>query len=217
VSKQVEFDSEALIRALNEGKELSQLELDSVVGLLRIVQKKRPAREIEERLKMFRLPNLDEIYSLLSILIKADSKEHSDVLGSFLNYDDTMTVGLALEGLCEKWRLTEDYLEQVFDFALGVPWDYDGDLKFQALNILGEFANRCPEHASRSQVIGLIVGAFESETDNWGKLKSYQAILRATGSPESDVPNDYASIDFSEQAEGVRWEEVEKLREEVGA
>lgn len=211
--KELEFDSEALIRALNEGETLSQLELDSVVGLLRMVEKKRPVLEVEERLKLFRVPNLDEIYSLLTILIKSDSKQYSEVLGSFLHYDDTMTVSLALEGLCGKWKLTEEYMEQVLDFALGVPWDHEDDLKFQSLSILGELLSRKPKHSSRAQIINLIVSSFDSESDNWGRLKTYQAILLASGA--SNLPNDFARLDFSENSSDVDWKLIAKLREEI--
>ena len=44
-----------------------------------------------------------------------------------------------LEILCLKWGGTDLYVERLMHFAIGVPWDGDGDLRQTACKILGSY------------------------------------------------------------------------------
>ncbi len=120
---------------------------------------------------------------------------------------------MALEILCQKWCLTESYLERVVGFALGVPWDEDGDLKHLSLIIVGEYImslgglSKAPKELPE-----LLYSSFKSkESDDWTKLKAYQSMLLASGIEQESIPSDFVSLDYSDSSEDINWVVVKEF------
>ena len=133
------MDLDKLTAQLSRGRQLSDEELKNLVLFL-----EKPGGG----------PSLsfDRVYSCLYILASTGNLEYRGLLETFLDCKEAQTVSLVLEILCPKWGGTDLYVERLLHFALGVPWDPDGDLRQTACKILGEYlygSFSAPTHRGR--------------------------------------------------------------------
>ncbi len=223
-----EIDPEEMLSKLNSGKGLSSMEIEQVVSMLELVKIAKPvsketieirgvsAKQDESRIRQ---PGVDEIFSLIKIIGKAELKDRREVVESFLLHDDPLTVSLVLEILCLKWKETDRYLEQVVNFALGVSWDDEGDVADTAIGILGEYLHDNMADLSGEKelhfdhVKSLLVDILKNDTlDQWLRQKSYFSILRAMGKDWSEIPSECSLIDFSRESGEIDWRLVSEFK-----
>jgi len=164
-----QLDAEELLNRINSGEELDAEEVEAIVATLELVRVRRDFIRGDTETITFgsgrrvqvRLPSVDETYSLIKVVGRANLKDRKGVIESFLNHEDPLTVSLVLETLCLNWELSEDYLEQVVNFALGVAWDEEHDVADTAIRILGEFlASSQTDSPETQQVKKLIFELF---------------------------------------------------------
>ncbi|MFN8392391.1 MAG: hypothetical protein U0136_19010 [Bdellovibrionota bacterium] len=123
------MDPEKLLVKVSLGKALTEAELSDVVHALTEI-------DISE---MAKVGLVDEAYSLLHLLGRAKAYNCVQLLEKYLEAKDPLTASLVLETLCLDWGRSENYLERVIDFSLGVSWDEEDDVRQTALKVLGEY------------------------------------------------------------------------------
>ncbi len=203
---QVEMDPERLLLKLSSGKRLTAAEVAGVVELLESASEES---------------GLDDSYSCLLIVGRAGLKEHRRLVERYLDTKDPLTVSLALEILCLQWHATEDYLERALDFALGVSWDTDDDVRGMSLRVLGEYLRESwdghiPESCSDKQlkVLGLVLSVFEDEAlDPLVRQSAYNSLCRAAGKEWEELPSECVLLNFESGSTDVDWPMIERLRQ----
>lgn len=201
------MDPEKLLLAISDGKSLSDEEIAEVVELL----------DSEKQEELIRSPSVDDVYSCLLLLGKAKLVAYRHLLEKYLDCQEPLSVVLVLEILCLDWGTADEYLERVLHFALGVPWDYDEDVRQVALKIMGEFlAEGLPKPEEKGKkkasprqlhVLELLFSIFEDESnDSLIRQSAYRALGRAYGKDWADLPSEYVLMDFekgSDVDEGI--------------
>lgn len=216
----MDLDAEKLLLEISEGKELPEEQISYVVDSLNAV----------DTTDLGRVPSIDDLYAYLVVIGKLKRFEHRVILERYLDATDVLTVSQVLETLCFEWGATADYLERVFNFALGVGWDLDDDVRLSAIRILGEFvvgscappdsglpaSTAVPE--SHGQVIELLIGIFDdTDSQPWTKQQAYLSLCRACGKSWQDLPGDCSALDFSEGSDEIDWQLVDRCRDHCRA
>lgn len=119
------LDCEALLVNISKGMKLNESEIESIKDFLNY-SKKLPRQKVP----------LEDLYSAVTVLAKANDPKNSFLVEQFLDYQDSLIACLALETLVCNWNNFEEILEKIFQFALGTSWDKDQDLRISALNCL---------------------------------------------------------------------------------
>ena len=193
------MDPDKLLLALSDNQLISADETAEVVEILNSATN-TSSNEV----------SIDEIYSFIVVASRAKLTEATSALEKLLELQDPLTVSLILETLCSEWQLVNDYLEIVCNFALGVPWDYDEDVRHTALKILGEYVrgktsgktNCAPLGVQAAQVLELLFSVFdEVGVETWTRRAAYCALLRAAGLEWEELPSESVAITFNEDSE----------------
>lgn len=186
------MDVEKMLVRLNSGEKLKEAELDEVVRLL---------RGMLDSPEDFRDLGVDDAYELLTVLTRAKAHQHRSLLERFFDDKDPLTVTLVLEALCLDWGWIEEYLERVINFALGVSWDAEQDIRHCAIKILGEYLFRLRSAGSSPQareIMQLLLDAVgDEELNHWTRKAAYLALCRAAGKDWEELPPEYRKLDFS--------------------
>ncbi|GEM_PF-2994540 len=206
------MDPDKLLYRLNSRKKLKVAELEEVVALL--------TAQLAQGEVCW-----DDCYGLILVVQKAGAHEQHTLIASFLDQRDSLLVSLALETLCLEWRLTEEYLERVMNFSLGVPWDLDGDLRNTAFYILGEYVGREKDglECSRSdqvvrRTIRLLLKAFEDKNiDIAVRRGAYRALCSATRFAAQRIPSGMACFSVVPGSPEIDWEMVNQWRKLCGS
>jgi hypothetical protein len=181
-----EIDPEKLLHELAGGHKLSRKDVAEVRQALEAAA---PGEEGEDA-------STDEAYSWIVIASKAELRELRTIIERYLIAGDPLTAALALETLCLHWNATDNYLERVVSFALGVTWDYENDIRHEAFKVLGEYL--------REQ---LPIGAGGAELQ-----KSSRAKKKNSHSNNQTANNQAANDQTANKAE-IAKKDVKQLRE----
>lgn len=211
----MELDAEQLLAEISDGKEIADEQIRHIVECLESV-------ETEE---LVRMPSIDELYSYLLVIGKLKRFEHRAILERYLDATDVLTVSRVLETLCLDWGQTEEYLERVINFALGVGWDSDDDVRLSAIRVLGEYVEgSCRTEqaqqlkAAHRQVVELLIGIFEDQdADSWTRQAAYAALCRAAGIDWEELPGECVALDLAEGSEDIRWDLLAQCRKSLGS
>lgn len=209
------FDAEKLLLEITSGKSLSKDDEELVGRLLEAPDDRLLGRHLSQ----------DDIYSLVMLVGRAKLKKFRHLIAAFMDRDDPLTVSLVLEVLCLDWQETSEFLERVISFALGLPWDEDGDVRQTAIKILGEYLHaalasvvRAGKNAAPAEqhVLSLLLHLFEDDEDEWIRFAAYRALLHAGGVPTEEIPNDGYLPDLSPESSTLDRATLEKLRRVAG-
>ncbi len=211
------MDPEKLLLQISNGKTLSPEEVEELIHLLE-------GAAVGDELR--RDISLDDVYSYLVVLGRAKCTRARHVLERYLEMRDPLTVALVLEVLCLEWGFTEEFLERVVNFAVGVAWDYDEDVKQTALKILGEYLltslrsrkeNDGAMLPREQRVIDLLFTTFDDQAGKiWCRQAAYFALCRAGGLSWEELPGECTSLDFSSRKGEVRYDVLDRLRALAG-
>ncbi|MCB0322044.1 MAG: hypothetical protein KDD69_00680 [Bdellovibrionales bacterium] len=201
-------DPEKLLLRLSDGDGLSREEIDEIVELLRQLESEDIGRKL----------SVDDVYSYLVVLGRAEQKQYRHVIEKFLDVRDALTVALVLETLCLRWDCTDEYLERVVSFALGVAWDEDQDVQQAAIKILGEFLHTAIGVDATAlgdrqrEVLELLLNLLRDDSlEHWTRQSSYFALCRAAGKDWEELPNDCVLLDLTEGSTDLDHEVLERL------
>lgn len=202
------MDLEGLLLRINSGKDLQRSEVEEVAALFAWMHEDH---RVAQRI------SLDEVYSMLLVLGRAQIAEHRPLLERYLNSKDPVTVSLVLEILCLDWGVTEEILERVLDFALGVSWDTEDDVRHTALKILGEYLQTNPTKGEKQrQVLQLLLSVFD-DVDGGRRTRqaAYYALCRAATRPWEEIPSEYKLLDLQANSQDLDHTMLEQLRQRV--
>jgi len=149
----------------------------------------------------------DDLYAYLVVLNKSGLKKHYKLLDRFLDAKDALTVSFVLETLCVDWQMSGEYLQRAISFAIGAPWDSEGDAREQALKVLGEYlrADLSPETLKNVKKLSkpqkevsllLLQTVNDEDNNNWVRQASYFALCRAYGIEWEQLPPECTLICF---------------------
>lgn len=197
------LDPERLLLKVNSGEALDAKILSEVAATIEDSLSDNPGRKA----------SVDDVYSLLLVLGRADARAHLRTLERFLEQRDPYVVSLVLEILCLQWRTTAEYVERVIHFALGVSWDEDDDVRHTALKILGEYLH---EGAGKpnvaAEVLALLLSTFSDSTlDRWTRQQAYFALCRAGGKDWSELPSECKILDLRDGSQDIDWPLIDSL------
>ena len=211
----MDLDAEKLLVDISDGKEIPEEHISYVVDCLNAV----------DTTDLGRVPSIDAVYAYLVVIGKLRRFEHRPILERYLDANDVLTVSQVLETLCLDWGGTAEYLERVFNFALGVGWDYDDDVRLSAIRILGEFIAASGAKASSQrpaqeigdshlQVFELLLGVFDDkDAESWTRQQAYFSLCRGLGKQWSELPGECVNLDLSAGSEDVDWQLIDQCRE----
>ncbi len=218
-----QLDAEEILNRINSGEAPEEEEVEAIVATLELVRVERDYVRGDTgtitlgsgRQAQVRMPGVDETYSLIKVMGRANLKDQRGVLESFLKHEDPLIVSLVIEILCLNWELTEDYLEQVVNFALGVAWDEEYDVADTAIRVLGEFLAGGEESGPEApQVKKLLSELFEDKrSDHWIRQRCYFSMLRASGKAWEEIPSECSLIEFSRDNPEVQWSVIDQFKE----
>lgn len=193
-------DTEQLLAKIHEGRPVDDQELSHLTQLLIEAKNNNVVQNL----------SIDDVYTLLSLLGRIKSRKHRHLLEHYLESDDGLTVSLVLETLCLKWEETEDYLERVIHFALGVSWDLEQDVQQTALKIIGEYlyhqrhvlvsamASKQSTKRALIKLLDLLSSVFhDQKNDRFVRQAAYFSLCRATGKPWEEIPSECAVLDLT--------------------
>lgn len=198
-------DPDKLLNLVLEGYELSDDEWNDIAEIL--------YGALEGRSDASFLA--DEAYTSILCIKHAGKVELSSILEKFLDYRDPLTAELALETLCLAFTKTKNYLERVFQFAVGVSWDEFFDLRVSAIKILGEYCHESiiKNEAPSIDCLEFLLNTFEDEAQDLKVRKfAYYALLRVLDYSWEEIPSDYAEIDFSKGSKSIDWDGIRSLK-----
>ena len=209
-----QIDPEKLLISINSGQGITENELSKVAILL---------ESVDENLEGLGL-SVDDIYSLLLVISRARAEKYRYLLERFLESKDAFTVSMILETLCLDWGYTEEYLERILNFAIGVVWDDEDDVRLMAVKILGEFLYselHCGHKKANvggdsikwiHPVMELLYGIFYDENaQSWVRQGAYYALCRASGKEWAELPAECAVLDLTSNSKDIDWDLLKKL------
>jgi hypothetical protein len=213
MSEESLIDPEKLLAQLSDSNDVEPSLIDQIADLLKDDSCEQQTRGL----------SVDDRYSYLVVLRKANAKRHRSVLEVHLDTHDPLTAALVLETLTLHWGLTDEYLERVLDFALGVSWDEDQDVQQSAIKILGEYLfetlpKECLENPSSSslessqlRVLALLLSLFQdTEGEHWVRQTAYFSIARAAKFSWEELPAECAQLDFSKGSKDLNQDLINK-------
>lgn len=120
-------------------------------------------------------------YSLLYVLSRTRATRHEAIVASFLDHqDDPMVARLALQTLCSFWGYASRYLDYLRRFAMGVEWDYCGDVRQVAFSAAGEFLRENRD----CELFRIVYSACsEAVPGDFEERVALEALARALGKP----------------------------------
>ena len=211
----VSIDAEALLVKLNEGEQLSEQDALELVRLLESIWVPDGGRAV----------SMDDLYAYIAVLKRARLLQYRHVLERFLDARDSLTVALVLETLCLDWELTDEYLERVLSFGVGVSWDEDEDVKQTALKVLGEYLHKAwtgkrMQHGLSSvlrreqHVLALLLSTFEDEdSEPWCRQGAYFALSRAYGKSWENLPSECVALNLEAGGSDIDHDMIDMLKQ----
>ncbi|MCC6221412.1 MAG: hypothetical protein IT291_09255 [Deltaproteobacteria bacterium] len=214
------MDPEKLLLKISSGKSLSSNELAMAANVLESFLGQSTEKEA----------NIDDAYSCILVLGKAGARQFRALFERFLAVKDPLTAALVLDILCLQWGETETHLQSVLNYALGVAWDREDDVRQMAFKIIGEYLRSCAdfsngnvdfsrnadlkrEKARISGLFDLLMNAFTNEKlSPWTRQSAYCALSRAWGKEWDELPADCSLMDFSETSGDVDVTTLENSR-----
>ena len=196
------LDPEKMLLSITDGNPLNEQEINYIIELI--------VRFLDTT-SLARPPSIDDLYSYIRVLAKAHAYKSKSTLESLLEYHDTLTAALVLETLCLEWKFFDEYIERVIQFAVGVSWDPEEDLKQIALKILGEFLfdsmsakiSKKPnyivlETLTTKELLALdflYTSFYDSTLEFWSRQTAYYGLCRAVGIPWEVLPAECVALD----------------------
>jgi hypothetical protein len=119
------LDYDGLLVSISKGSKLTNEEVKAIHDLV-LFNLKSPREKRE----------LEDLYASLTVLDKASDSSLSYLVAQYLDFQDPLIVSYALEILVIKWSKYEEIKERLIQFSLGMPWDYDQDLRVMSLNCI---------------------------------------------------------------------------------
>ena len=210
-----EFDSKFhsvdpvnLLVKLNSGGVISGDELKGVAALLREDDDSSLGDNV----------SFDDAYSLILVLGRAKAVQYRSLIERYLNCDDAFTVSLALEVLCLEWQGAEDYFERLIQFALGVSWDSEDDVRQGAIKIIGEHLRGVIEKKQPGlrdfdrRMLELLIATMKDQSiDPSTRQSAYFALCRTAGKSWEEIPSEFHQLDFSENSTDIDWKMLAQL------
>jgi len=199
-----------ILARIHAGKKLRKDELTMVASILQEIELQEVGRKLGS----------DDTYQLLSALLREPSWKDERLFERFFDIHDPTTASLVMKKLCSSKEGRKNYLERLFNLALGSDWDEDGDLQQDAIEFLGEFAweaklSDMPDNR-RKEVLRFLFDHFDDENSGRELRQwSYVAILRAGGISHEELPSRYAIYDFDKDNKKVNWNLLEEIRAEL--
>ena len=215
------MDPDKLLVKVSLGKKLTAAEMEDVIHALTKIDPQA----------MGRAGLVDEAYSLLHLLGRAKVFHCIQLLEKYLESKDPLTVALVLEILCFDWGRSEGYIERVIDFALGVSWDLEEDVRQTAIKILGEYLRGRFESANSKSndtlpediqivpggdktkhVLELLFGILsDQELGQATRQGAYFALCRAGGKEWTELPSECAVLNLERDSPDLDWAMLAKL------
>ncbi len=125
-------------------------------------------------------------YTRLNALGWTMRPDLAHVVSPFLSSpDDSMLSRLALQILVSRWGLGLDFADVVIEFASGVEWDEDDDVRLVALSSAGELAR---VDIRTADMFGVLIRALDDAERPIVRDAAYSAVLRGLGTPWNEVP-----------------------------
>ena len=125
-------------------------------------------------------------YTLLHILGKAGAMKYRALVESFLQRrDDPMLARLALQILGGFWGETDRYVSTLVEFAQGVAWDTENDVRQIALSLLGGHIRKHGDIAAISVLLRVLD---DQAVDTIVRDEAYFALARAMGKEWNELP-----------------------------
>ena len=163
---------------------------------------------------------LDDLYALLLIVGKVKKVKYQYLFNKYLELKDPFIVSMILETVCLDWKLTEEYLEYIINFAVGAVWDDEDDVCVTAVKILGEYlyserSKKKNEGAGNDwskKVTELLLSILsDADREHWVRQGAYCSLLRASGKDSSQLPGECAVLDLHPSSPDVDWEMVKRF------
>ncbi len=210
------MEIDKLLLKLNLGKNLQQEEIAEVIDFL-------------TKLDLEELANsnyFDDIYTHILVLGRAKNIDNKYLLEKFLELKDPTLSCLIIEILCLEWQQTEEYLERILDFALGVSWDLDEDLRHSAFKALASYlrskiyneeTHKMNSNFSEKekQILEVLLGFVkDKELEKTTRIKAYLALCQAIGLPDEEIPSENELLKLKKFPEDLKQNillQVEKL------
>jgi hypothetical protein len=124
-------------------------------------------------------------YTLIHILGRAQAFQYRSTIEPFLDGPDQSAARLALQILGEWWDLQREYRPRLMEFAAGVRWDPDDDIRQMALSVLGGWLRT--EHDL--EVLQLLMSTAEDPDEEASTRRvAVRALARAVGQDYRDMP-----------------------------
>lgn len=211
-------DPEKLLDQLARGKKLWLEDLRAVAALIE--------EFLEQKTRSVQAISLDDVYSAIIVLGKAQAFRFRQVLERLLDSRDALTVSKTLEVLTEEWKEIDEYLERVVQFALGCPWDKEHEVRQTALRILGDYLGQTQDRqksrkrvgrkkngALRRELVRLLLKNFEDpRKDPLTRQVAYVALCRSLGKDPTELPSEQRLLDLSDASPDVDWDVIEISR-----
>ena len=163
---------------------------------------------------------LDDLYAMLLIVGKVRDFKYQYLFNKYLELKDPFIVSMVLETVCLNWKLTEEYLEYIINFAVGAVWDSEDDVCVTSVKILGEYLHSeqsKPQKTSsdndwNKKVTELLLNILsDAGREHWVRQGAYCSLLRAFGKDWSELPGECAVLDLHPGSPDVDWEAVKTV------
>jgi hypothetical protein len=140
-----------------------------------------------------------ELYPLLYAIGRSQATRYRKIVERFLYCESEPDLArLALQILCDFWRNTERYLEDVKRFARGLPWDSEEQVRLMAIFIAGEYLR---DHQSR-ELLGYLISVCEDRNQSrFAQEDAYRALARAVGRDWTDLPSAARHFDLEKDTD----------------
>lgn len=156
-----------LVDRVRDGK-LSDAEVDLLVALLR------------------EHPDHARTYTRLNALGWLMRPDLASVVAPFLERaDDPMLARLALQVLVHRFGLGLRFGDRVIEFADGVEWDDEDDVRLVALTCAGELAR---EGTRAPEMLRVLLRSIDADEDPMVRDSAYSGILRGLGRTWDETP-----------------------------
>lgn len=123
---------------------------------------------------------------LLHILGSAYATKYRSLIESFLlSSQDPTLARLALDILCDDWKLAAEYRGQILLFMRGVPWDKEEDVRLMALSKAGQYLRSHSAPELLHELLHVFVNQHERQLI---REVAYCALARAIGRNWDQIP-----------------------------